>query len=476
MGHFRDTLSQPSGAPQITYMRSVPNRGMIRYRGFLNQEYILLTSLETLKEVMHTRPYTFTKPGKSGFGIGRGSKLRSLPFMEGEEHRHQRKLMTPAFSYGQIKALVPMFWERSVQLRDKIEQVISVKEKANCEETVVDIEEWLSHATLDIVCGAGFGYECNAIASAPIAGGKAESGPELAEAYNIIFYPGGGSMAKAFTHLSSLFPLLAYIPFHRIRQVKKAVGVINRVAEKIAKEKAEVAKTSDPGEGKDILTTMLKSGNCPAETKSWIGDQVFTFLVAGNETTTTALTWAIYFLSLPKHRHMQERLRAEIYSRFPGGLPENVTYEEIESLKYLRNVMMEVLRLRSPLPLSARQAAHDTTLAGEFVPKGTRIVLALQAINRSLELWGEDADEFNPDRWEKQVGSNNAFLTFMSGPRGCIGSLFAKAEVKCLLMAMVGSFEFEELKGREVVSGGNVTQRPIGGMPVRVRKVKWGGE
>ena len=84
MGHLRDTLSQPSGAPQIAYMRSVPNRGMIQYQRLFNQEYIQLTSPEILKELMHTQPYTFNKPGTLRLGTGKGpSRLRALPFEEG---------------------------------------------------------------------------------------------------------------------------------------------------------------------------------------------------------------------------------------------------------------------------------------------------------------------------------------------------------------------------------------------------------
>ena len=482
MGHFLDIFRQPIGEVQITYMRNVSNRGMIRYRGFFNQEHILPTSPEILKEVLHTRPYTFAKPAKFRIGVGRvRTGLRALPFAEGEEHKQQRKVLTPAFSYGQIKALVPTFWERSVQLRDKIEQVIEATGKAGSGgEGVVEVAQWLSLVTLDIIGVAGFGYECNALASAPIAGGKAESGSELAEAYDILFNQGGRA-ARIRGLLSAIFPLIAYLPVRRKRQVEKAMAIICRVADKIIQEKkAEVAKTSDSGEelGRDIVTTMLKSGHYSTETDSPIGDQVLAFLVAGSETTATAVTWAIYLLSLPKRRHMQERLRAEIYSHFPDGLPETVTYEALESLKYMRNVMMEVLRLRPPLTVTLRQAAHDTTLGGEFVPKGTYIVLALQAMNRSLELWGEDADEFNPNRWEKPVGNNLSFLAFMSGPRGCIGSLFAKVEFKCLLMALLGSFEFEEaeeFKGREPAIGGNITQKPVGGIPVCVRKVRWGG-
>ena len=480
-GHFLEIFNSQTGVPHIGYMRNVPNRGLIRYRGFLNQERLLPTSPEMLKEVLHTQSYTFIKPSLIREGIGRVFGTTGLLFVEGEEHRHQRKLLTPAFSYGQIKALVPTFWERSVQLQGKIGQVVAATGKEGGDEAVVEMATWLSLATLDIIGAAGFGYECGALASAPIVGGKAASGSELGQAYNILFSQ-GSDVSRILGLLALIFPrpLLSLLPLKRNREVKEATSVIHRVTREIVEErKAEVAeKPSDLGEGKDILTTMLRSGHYSAEADSSIRDQLLTFLAAGHETTATALTWALYRLSLPQHKHIQERLRAEIYSHFPGSLPETVSHDEIESLKYLRNFTMEILRLHPPVGVTRRIAAHDTTLGGEFVPQGTDIILSVLAINRSIELWGEDADEFNPDRWEKPVGNNYSLLTFLSGPRGCIGSSFAKVEFKCLLVALLGSFEFEEaegFKGRELVIKGNITQKPVGGIPVCVRKVKWGG-
>ena len=463
----------------MAYMRSVPNHGMIRYREFLNKECILLTSLEALREVLHTQSYTFVKPAYYRTGLGLVFGPRALPFAEGEEHKHQRKLLTPAFSYGQIKALAPAFWARSLQLRDKIEQVIAATGKVGSEEAVIDMAAWFQLATLDIIGAAGFGYECNALASASIAGGKGESGSELAEAYDLLFTQ-GGSGSRAIRLLLIIFPLILEFPLRQNRDFKKAMTVINREMAKILEDKkAEVAKTSGPGEGKDILTTMLRSGHYSTEEDSSARDQLLAFIAAGHESTATSLTWALYYLSLPEHRHIQERLRAEIYSHFPGSLPDTVTYDAVESLKYLRNVTMEVLRLRPPASVFHREATKDTTIVGEFVPKGTRVVISLMVMNQSLELWGEDADEFNPDRWEKPAENHYAFLSFLSGPRSCIGASFAKAEIKFMLMAMIGSFEFEEaeeFKGRKLVIGGTITQKPAGGIPLCVRKVKWGGK
>ena len=103
-----------------------------------------------------------------------------------------------------------------------------------------------------------------------------------------------------------------------------------------------------------------------------------------------------------------------------------------------------------------RVADRDTTIQNEHIPKGTTIILCPSAINTSTALWGEDAMEFKPERWlnvsdgkansRGGADSNYSFLTFLHGPRSCIGQKFSQYELACLLAAWVGRYEtsFEE--------------------------------
>jgi len=209
-------------------------------------------------------------------------------------------------------------------------------------------------------------------------------------------------------------------------------------------------------------------------------DQMMTFLAAGHETTATSMIWAIHVLSLPENKHIQSRLRAEIHAAFPSGLPTTVTYDQISSLKYLSHITSEVLRLYPPVVVTLRIAAEDTSLNGSFIPKGTTIILSPFAINRSVALWGADAEEFRPERWaggedgSATMESNYGFLSFLAGSRGFIGNVFAKVEFKCLLAVTIGRFEFSQDGKREVVVKAGAGNKPQGGIPVSVKKVVWG--
>lgn len=213
--------------------------------------------------------------------------------------------------------------------------------------------------------------------------------------------------------------------------------------------------------------------------------------------SATAVTWGIYLLSQPRYAHIQQRLRDEIRTNLPNpssGL--EVTADILDKLPYLDAVSKEIMRVYSPVPVVGRIPKEDTDLLGVKIPKGTAVRVHLWAINKSKLFWGEDAREFNPDRWlvDKTNGGATdslAYLTFGHGPRGCIGrgelrsftdedgnadsrTGFAIGENKALLAALIGSFDFKPVPGTNyedinILFG--ITARIIGGYDVQTTVV-----
>jgi cytochrome P450 len=181
-------------------------------------------------------------------------------------------------------------------------------------------------------------------------------------------------------------------------------------------------------------------------------------------------------------------LRTEVHQHIPNPKalsdPTTNVASLLESMPYLNGVCNEVLRLFPTVPLTARITIRDTTVAGHFVPKDTVIMVSPWAINRNPKLWGPDAEEFVPTRWIDKNGratmnggaeSNYSFLTFLHGPRSCIGERFARAELRALLAALVGAFEFGMADPDEdVIVGGTITSKPKNGMNLKLRPVEWG--
>lgn len=202
---------------------------------------------------------------------------------------------------------------------------------------------------------------------------------------------------------------------------------------------------------RNILSVAIESGGF---TDEGLVNQLMTFLIAGQGTTASALSYAICMLC--KYPDIQSRLRKEVRSLLPDPRSStstsstsstSISSSDIDGLPYLNAVCNEVLRLYSPVPVTVRVAAHDTTLVGQFIPQGTTIAISPWATNANKDLWGEDAADFNPNRWLGEgkanggIESNYAFLTFLHGPRSCIGQSFAKGEFACLLAAWAGTLD-----------------------------------
>lgn len=181
---------------------------------------------------------------------------------------------------------------------------------------------------------------------------------------------------------------------------------------------------------------------------------------------------------------MQSRLRAEIRSALPSPTspsdPSIDIASILESLPYLHGVCSEVLRLYPTVPTTIRIAVRDTHINNTFIPKGTKIFISPWGVNRSPKLWGPTAASFNPERWIDEhsgklnnhggVESNYANLTFLHGPRSCIGEKFARSELKALVAVFCGRFEVQmEREGEVKVPAGVITTKPAGGMSLKLR-------
>ena len=198
-----------------------------------------------------------------------------------------------------------------------------------------------------------------------------------------------------------------------------------------------------------------------------------------HETTASALTWACYLLT--KHPDIQTKLREEVRAFLPPDVDSNTPdlASILEQMPYLNGIMHETLRLYPTVPLTMRQALRDTQIGSQFIPQGTDIIVSIWYINRAPSIWGPDAAEFRPERWINDDGkpnqhggasSNYNFLTFLHGPRSCIGQGFAKAEMRCLLANMVKAFEWTlAMDDTLVLPRGVITIKPENGMYLNMK-------
>ncbi|KAH8157886.1 hypothetical protein CIB48_g10361 [Xylaria polymorpha] len=475
-GHFKRILAEPSGIPMREWATTVPNNGLMRYLGMANTERVLVTGSKALSEVLVTKNYHFEKPAALRYNIGRILGIGVL-LAEGDEHKIQRKNLMPAFAFRHIKDLYPVFWRKTREvvqamntdiLADAANQPSSPDPEKAQKSAVIEVGNWASRVTLDIIGIAGLGRDFGAIK---------DQNSELNETYRHVFQP--SKQAQIMGLLGQLMPewFVARLPVKHNDNINVASQYIRSVCRDLVQEKKK--KFGQKGQSDhDILSVALESGGFSDEE---LVDQLMTFLAAGHETTSTSVTWAIYMLS--KFPKVQERLRQEIRENLPSiDSDADITSLDIDHMPYLNAVCNEVLRYYAPVPITIRESAQETEIMGQKIPKGVRVILAPWATNFDKSLWGPDAHEFNPDRWmptsadDKKAASggatsNYAFMTFLHGPRSCIGQAFAKAEFACILAGWVGRFAFElknkeEMDEKKVEIKGGVTARPAKGMYV----------
>ena len=190
-------------------------------------------------------------------------------------------------------------------------------------------------------------------------------------------------------------------------------------------------------------------------------DEIKILILAGYVTTSTSLTWAL--IELAKNPKTQKKLRNELTQ--DGN--DEPSYDDLmgNKLPYLDAVTHETLRLHPAateldrvasvddvIPLSRPiMDASGRTVDHVAVSRGALVAVPIAAVNRSPSFWGPDAAAFRPERWlegaeegpAKEIVGHRHLLTFASGPRTCIGKMFALSEFKTVLAVLVRNFAFE---------------------------------
>ncbi|KAK7207629.1 cytochrome P450 [Myxozyma melibiosi] len=512
VGHLSGIHSAPPGMKHLEWMESYPEDSWIRYRGFFGLERIIPYGPAELQAILMTNSYDFVRPNetRNNLSLILGDGILAA---EGDSHKRQRRLLNPAFSFGHIKGLTPIFLDKSLQLADylskELEEALAKKPAADSAdsetkesestdsddkayvlgpgEAVINVDHPIHSTTLNIIFLAGFGTKFDALANPD---------DPLVQAYRAVFtVPDSiSTWMKAQFVLNMVFGA-GVLPTKRNRDVAKAKKVVQSYCLKLIEEKHQKQKIAATfnqkasNVDKDLLNVMIeeaqeaevktdikkttpaKKGRSDAKaglTDREILNNMMTFLAAGHETTSSATSIAIYLLT--KFPEVQTKLRDELRKAVPEvfekslnkeKICEEVTYGRIDSIKYLNNFMHEVFRYCPPVSVTNRRADKDVQIGDVKIIKDTIIFLVPAALNRLKRVWGPDANEFNPDRWDNlPATAQNPYvnLTFLQGPRSCIGRRFAEMEFKCLLIALISRFEFKEkepgveLKMRSVVT------------------------
>lgn len=378
---------------------------------FLGARYVVAAGTDAVVEASdESRFCKHIGPDIEALRIMGGDGLFTA-FNDEPNWQRAHEVLMPAFSQQAMRGY------HSIMVDVADELVARWDERADTGETV-DVSTETTRATLEVIgrCAAGYRFGCfesedvHPFVEHMVSG---LSGADRLGVYRATFLP-------------DFFARRAEV------EVRYRAGQMHAIADEIIAERVAEGR----GHHHDLLELMLISDLEPAN----IRYQLINFLVAGHETTSGALSFALHFLS--QHPDVAEKARAEVADVW--GAVERPGFELIAKLRYVRRVFDEALRLQPTVPGFYRAAREDTVLAGVHpMRKGDWVLALTMGLHRDPR-WGGDPDGFDPDRFApERVRARPAGLykPFGTGPRSCIGRQFALHEAVLLLGVLLRRYE-----------------------------------
>ena len=411
--------------PISTWGQRAYEEDVVKGRFFGRSSFILNTP-DAIKHVLIDNYENYTRTPTS-MRVLRPMLGQGVLIAEGRAWKYQRRTLAPAFTPRAVSMLIP----HMVDVTD--ETITKLKTDSA---RPVDLREVMQHMTLEIAGRTMFSF------------GMETHGATLREF--VTQY--GERLARP--HLLDLALPLSWptpLDFPRSRFRKRWT----RFVAMLMAERRAAGKNADapPRDLFDLMDAARDPETGEGFSDEQLGDEVATMILAGHETTATALFWSLYLLALDPAA--QEQVAAEARSVGISGTPE------VERLKFTRAVLDETMRLYPPAFLVARAARGADTLAGMPVKPRDVVLIAPWLLHRHEKLW-RDPNAFMPQRFLAPAPPPErfAYMPFGAGPRICIGAHFALVEATLALAKLVGSFRIDLADTAPVIPVGVVTTQP----------------
>lgn len=419
---YRTLLENMAGLREHKFLEHIQNR-YIRHGNYTMAQRMVFTDL--IQTIEPDNLKTMLALNFKDYSLGDRRTTALIPLLgrgifttDGAAWQHSREMLRPNFTRSQVGDLTTF--------ETHVGQLIKNLPRNG---STVDLQELFFQLTMDSATEFLFGESTSCL------GNSTASGPNMkfAECWNR-----GQEAAAEGSRSGKLGKLLASQV-----QFKEDAQFVEEFADRFVRKGLELRKNRDVEKAGDeryvFLHELVKQTSDPVQIRS----ELLNILLAGRDTTASLLS-DLWFI-LAQRPDVWQKLRTEVDAL--GG--EAPTYEQIKELKYLRAVLNETLRLYPVVPGNARTAEVDTILplgGGEdgkspiFVPKGQIVQYSVYAMHRRKDLYGEDAEEFKPERWET-YRPGWEYLPFNGGPRICLGQQFALTEASYTTIRLMQEFK-----------------------------------
>ena len=399
----------------------------------LGSRVVLLDDAELIGEVLQHQQHRFTRD--TGAVLLRELVGDGVLTTEDPVHLERRRMLQPAFHRARIAGYTTSMVEEAERFGD-----------AWAMRETIDVGAEMTRLTLGVVGRSLFGTDVG------------DGAERVADVIAAIANRGGrlqsvvAALAPLMFALRNVLPSSARVVFAKERATLESV-----VDPIVARKRAQ------PG-GQDLLATLLElrddAGNGLTDVD--IVNELITFVLAGHETTSSALTWCWYLLA--KHPRAEARVHDELDAVLGGRAP---ALGDVANLRYTAQVFDEALRLYPPAAAFGRRPLVDVELGGYRVPRGASIFVSPFVTHRNARYFSDPA-AFRPERWDGAAPPKFAFFPFGGGSKMCIGEPFARAEGVLVLATLARRFRLRVDDADDVGPGPSALLRPARAIVARV--------
>uniref|UniRef100_A0ACD5VKB9 Uncharacterized protein n=1 Tax=Avena sativa TaxID=4498 RepID=A0ACD5VKB9_AVESA len=382
---------------------------------------------------------------------------------DGESWAFQRRKAHALLSDGRFRAAVAASTARKLG-----DGLVPLLDGIVASGAVVDMQDVFMRLTFDLTAMFVFGVDPGCLAAGfP----RVPFAAAMDDAEEVLFY-------RHVTPIAWL-RLQTYLNIGHHKKMNQARQVLDAsIAEFVSLRREHAASADATGgetddDGADLLTLYLvcqgEVGKEGVEFDRFLRDTTLNLMIAGRDTTSSALTWFFWLLS--NHPDVEAKILAELRDHPLSG--QHRTAAELKRLIYLHAALSESLRLYPPVPFEHKAAARPDTLpSGAAVGTTRRVIVSLYSMGRMETVWGKDCMEFRPERWLSAAGRlrhepSYKFVAFNVGPRTCLGRDLAFSQMKAVVAAVVPRFRME-IAGAEAIPKLSIILHMKDGLKVRV--------
>lgn len=382
---------------------------------------------------------------------------RGIFNVDGESWRFQRKIASLELGRASIRSYA--FEVANSEIQTRLVPLLSSFAEKEKNGGFLDLQDVFSRFSFDNICRFSFGLESKCLElSFPVS--KYAASLDLASRL---------SAERALAASPLVWKIKRLLSIGSEKKLRKCIEIINKLAQEVIQQKRKKGFSND----QDLLSRFMGT----IDDDTYLRDIVVSFVLAGRDTVSSALTSLFWLLA--NHPSVVSAIREEA-DRVIGKNEEATHIEQMSELHYLQATVYESMRLYPPVQFDSKFCLNNDVLPDKtFVKSGTRVTYHPYAMGRMAEIWGPDCLEFKPERWLKhgvffQV-SPYKYPVFQAGIRVCLGKEMAVMELKSVALSLVRQFHLDSVSPSHEITplfSPGLTAAFSGGLPVRVHKIK----